>query len=132
MSKMPRFVRSTFVIIALSIFALAGTAFTVAGVNAAGGPSAALDSVREFLGIRNSKGQIVSLEVPKPTPDIMAPLATAVPMAAQSGLSYTENFADIANWSDGFASGAGATRWGGLAVNASGTVRMVQGFRIRL
>lgn len=35
---------------------------------------------------------------------------TAVPMASQGGLSYTENFTDIANWTNGFAAGTGANR----------------------
>src|SRR5436190_18407335 len=47
---------------------------------------------------------------------------TPVPMASQPGLSYTENFADIANWSNGFASGIGANRFGSVAVNATGTI----------
>src|SRR5688572_6592628 len=47
---------------------------------------------------------------------------TPVPMAAQSGLSYTENFADIANWSNSFASGTGANRFASVAVNATGTI----------
>lgn len=47
---------------------------------------------------------------------------TPVPMASQSGLSYTEDFADIANWTNGFASGTGANRFGAVAVNATGTI----------
>jgi hypothetical protein len=47
---------------------------------------------------------------------------TPVPMASQAGLSYTENFADIANWTNGFAAGIGANRFGSVAVNATGTI----------
>ncbi|MET0392940.1 MAG: choice-of-anchor J domain-containing protein [Chitinophagaceae bacterium] len=47
---------------------------------------------------------------------------TPVPMASQSGLTYTESFADIANWTNGFAAGTGANRFGAVAVNATGTV----------
>ncbi|MEO7049574.1 MAG: fibronectin type III domain-containing protein, partial [Ferruginibacter sp.] len=45
-----------------------------------------------------------------------------VPMAAQSGLSYTEDFADIANWSNFFITGTGANHWGGLSANPTGTI----------
>ncbi|NDC30749.1 MAG: hypothetical protein EBZ58_07430, partial [Bacteroidetes bacterium] len=43
-----------------------------------------------------------------------------VQMTSQSGLSYTENFADIANWANSIAAGnsyltgTGATRWGSV------------------
>ena len=47
---------------------------------------------------------------------------TSVQMSAQSGLTYTENFADIANWTNNFASGIGASCWGSVPVNSSGTV----------
>lgn len=47
---------------------------------------------------------------------------TPVPMASQPGLTYTENFADIANWTNGFASGIGANRFSSVAVNAGGTI----------
>jgi Big-like domain-containing protein/type IX secretion system substrate protein/endonuclease/exonuclease/phosphatase family protein len=47
---------------------------------------------------------------------------TPVPMASQPGLSYTENFSDIANWTNGFASGIGANRFGSVPVNATGTI----------
>lgn len=57
-----------------------------------------------FLGVKNATGQ------------------TPVPMATQPGLTYTENFADIANWTNAFASGTGANRFGSVAVNATGTI----------
>jgi hypothetical protein len=44
-----------------------------------------------------------------------------VKMQYRSNLSYTENFADIANWTNGFASGIGAGRWTGVAAVA-GTI----------
>ncbi len=47
---------------------------------------------------------------------------TPVPMASQPSLTYTENFADIANWTNNFASGTGANRFGSVAVNATGTI----------
>src|SRR2546423_1059796 len=53
---------------------------------------------------------------------IMVSAQTPVPMASQPGLSYTENFSDIANWTDNFASGTGANRFGSVAVNATGTI----------
>ena len=39
-----------------------------------------------------------------------------------SGGDYTENFSDIANWTNNFASGIGANRWGSVAVNSIGTI----------
>ncbi len=47
---------------------------------------------------------------------------TPVPMATQPGLSYTEDFADLANWTDGFTSGIGANRFGVVPINATGTI----------
>ena len=47
---------------------------------------------------------------------------TPVPMASQPSLTYTENFSDIANWTDNFASGTGANRFAGLPINATGTI----------
>ncbi len=40
---------------------------------------------------------------------------TPVPMIAQPGLTYTENFSDIANWASNFAAGIGANRFGAVA-----------------
>ncbi len=45
-----------------------------------------------------------------------------VPMAIQSGLSYTESFADIANWSNFFITGTGANHFGGLSAIGSGGI----------
>lgn len=44
---------------------------------------------------------------------------TPVLMASQSGLSYTENFADIGNWADQFSAGAGAAHFGAVPVNTT-------------
>ena len=44
-----------------------------------------------------------------------------VKMQYRTNLSYTENFTDIANWSNGFASGVGAGRWAGVLAGA-GTI----------
>ena len=41
---------------------------------------------------------------------------TPVPLASQPGLSYTENFSDVVNWTNGFASGTGASRFGSVVV----------------
>ena len=46
----------------------------------------------------------------------------AVPMLLQPGLTYTENFADITNWSSGFASGIGANRFAPVPVLNSGSI----------
>jgi hypothetical protein len=37
-------------------------------------------------------------------------------------LSYTEDFHDIANWSNFFISGDGANHWGGLSATGSGGI----------
>lgn len=47
---------------------------------------------------------------------------TPVPLASQPGATYTENFADIANWTNGFASGIGASRFQGVGVSGSATI----------
>jgi uncharacterized protein len=47
---------------------------------------------------------------------------TPVPMASQPGLTYTENFADIANWTNNFVAGIGANRFASVAVNATGAI----------
>ncbi|MEO5562625.1 MAG: hypothetical protein ABIR18_04300, partial [Chitinophagaceae bacterium] len=47
---------------------------------------------------------------------------TPVPMSSQPGLTYTENFADIANWTNAFAGGIGANRFASAPVNATGTI----------
>jgi len=47
---------------------------------------------------------------------------TAVPMSSLNGLTYTENFDSITNWSVTIGgTGLGANRWRGVAVNAGGT-----------
>ena len=43
-------------------------------------------------------------------------------MASQPSLTYTEDFSDIANWTNNFASGIGANRFGAVAVNATGVI----------
>jgi trimeric autotransporter adhesin len=42
-----------------------------------------------------------------------------VPMAAQTDLSFTETFADIANWNNFFVNGIGANHWDGLSATAT-------------
>src|SRR5262245_55360547 len=36
--------------------------------------------------------------------------------------NYTENFSDITNWTNNFASGVGAQHWASVPLNASGTI----------
>ena len=43
-------------------------------------------------------------------------------MASQSGLTYTENFTDIANWTNGFAAGTGANRFAIVPVQTIGII----------
>ncbi len=45
-----------------------------------------------------------------------------VVIASQPLFRYTENFSDIANWSNGFVTGQGANRFGSVAVNTTGTI----------
>jgi len=52
----------------------------------------------------------------------LAKAQTPVPMASQPGNTYTENFADIANWTNNFASGVGASAFKAVAINNSGTI----------
>ena len=47
---------------------------------------------------------------------------TPVPMASQPSLTYAEDFSDIANWTDNFTAGIGASRWGSVPVNATGII----------
>lgn len=47
---------------------------------------------------------------------------TAQTAYAMSGGNKTWDFADIANWTNNFASGTDAANWGSVAVNATGTV----------
>ena len=47
---------------------------------------------------------------------------TPVPISSTAGLTYTENFSDIANWTNGFASGIGASRFFWVDTNSSGAV----------
>lgn len=48
--------------------------------------------------------------------------AVPVPMAAQPLLVYTEDFSSINSWSNGFASGAGASHFSAVPVNNTGTI----------
>ncbi len=47
---------------------------------------------------------------------------TPVPMTSQPGLTYTEDFADIVNWTNNFASGVGANRFSSVAVGGSTSI----------
>lgn len=47
--------------------------------------------------------------------------SATTPYLMSSG-NYSEGFADIANWTDNFAAGTGASSWGSVAINASGTL----------
>jgi hypothetical protein len=46
---------------------------------------------------------------------------TPVPMSSQVGLSYTESFADITNWTNNFAAGTGANRWASYPITTGGS-----------
>ncbi|HMK25883.1 MAG TPA: T9SS type A sorting domain-containing protein [Chitinophagaceae bacterium] len=48
--------------------------------------------------------------------------ALPVPMAGQPSLSYTEDFADIANWSNFFITGTGANHFSGLGATGAGGI----------
>src|SRR5438093_218364 len=48
-------------------------------------------------------------------------VSAAVPFPMSSG-NYSENFNDIANWTNNFASGIGAQYWSPVGVNATGTI----------
>jgi len=54
----------------------------------------------------------------------IADLHAQVPvyMASQPSLTYTEDFSDIANWTNNFASGIGANHFGAVAVNTTGVI----------
>jgi hypothetical protein len=45
---------------------------------------------------------------------------TPVPMSLQPGNTYSENFSDIANWTNNFASGIGANRWASYPITTGG------------
>ena len=47
---------------------------------------------------------------------------TPVVMSNQSSNAYSENFSDIGNWTNNFATGIGASAWGSVAVNATGSI----------
>lgn len=47
---------------------------------------------------------------------------TPVPMASQPSFTYTENFSDIANWTNNFDAGSGASCFAAVAINATGTI----------
>lgn len=78
--------------------------------------SSFIDSLREFFGFQVLETAAASEAQP------MIPFSTAVPMGSQPGLTYTENFADIANWTNDFTAGSGASAFGSVAVNATGTI----------
>src|SRR5436309_10886555 len=48
-------------------------------------------------------------------------VSAAVPFPMASG-NYSENFSDIANWTNNFAAGIGAQSWSSVGVNATGTI----------
>ncbi len=48
-------------------------------------------------------------------------VSAAVPFPISSG-NYFESFGDIANWTNGFASGIGAQYWASVPVNSTGTI----------
>ena len=52
-----------------------------------------------------------------------------VPMASQPSLTYTENFSDIASWTNNFVSGSGANRF--TSVAPGGATAIPSATRIR-
>src|SRR5438093_8004113 len=48
-------------------------------------------------------------------------VSAATPFPMSSG-NYSENFSDIANWTNNFASGIGAQYWSSVGINATGTI----------
>ncbi|GAB3985300.1 hypothetical protein GCM10028807_00240 [Spirosoma daeguense] len=69
------------------------------------------DAVSAQVAVNGTVSAVVNPNGPNP-----------VPLASQPGFTYTENFADIANWSNGFTAGVGATRFTPVAINATGTI----------
>ncbi|MDB5240790.1 MAG: endonuclease/exonuclease/phosphatase [Spirosoma sp.] len=47
---------------------------------------------------------------------------TPVPLASQPGATYTVDFSDIANWTNGFASGTDANRFGSVVVGGTAAI----------
>lgn len=47
---------------------------------------------------------------------------TPVPLASQPNVTYTESFSDVANWTNGFAAGSGANRFGSIAIGGTATI----------
>jgi hypothetical protein len=45
-----------------------------------------------------------------------------VVLSGQSGLTFTEDFSDIANWTNNFTSGVGANHFSSVGLNATGTI----------
>src|ERR1044072_4779371 len=48
-------------------------------------------------------------------------VSAATPFPMSSG-NYSENFSDIANWTNNFASGIGAQYWASVPINSTGTI----------
>ena len=92
------------------VIAIAGLTITAASTKAAG--LSFMDSVKEYFGISRFE----------PTAEPMM-MFSGIPvvMSSQSGLSYTENFADIANWTADFASGIGTGPFKSYPITAGGT-----------
>jgi len=63
----------------------------------------------------------VRLLLPLLVASFVSTAAAAVPFPISSG-NYFENFNDIANWTNNFASGIGAQYWASVPVNATGTI----------
>lgn len=108
--------------------AISALSFAASGSSAAttSGPFAFVESVREFFGVAPSNSDLSvapkNLSIRAANDAMLAPSSIAVPMASQPGLTYTEGFADIANWTNNFAGGLGASAFGSVAVNATGTI----------
>jgi len=78
--------------------------------------SSFVDSLREFFGFQ----AVATMAEPAQPMAMFA--GSPVAMASQPGLTYTEDFADIVNWTNAFASGIGTGPFNSVAVNATGTI----------
>ncbi len=121
MRKQPRRTsRFSQVFALLALTTITGLALTATSAGAAGVRFGFVDTVASWFG----GGATVNVVAePQPTPESEAPSAgSPVAMSSQPGLSYTENFADIANWTNNFATGIGTGPFSSVAVATAGTI----------
>ena len=95
-----------------------GSTVTVTGLGA---------SLAYYVAVYEYNGSAVTANYLTPSTGInntttLPKVIVPVPMASQGGLTFTENFADEANWGNGFNFGIGTEHWGALDVNVAGTI----------